>query len=204
MRLVYFLAFYSFLKCQMPPRLSWQKHIINLPPPIHPLYLSVFIPLLTFHSNPLSTDGTLNVVSKHFSHWGLQFSQMDSLLGVTHHYGCIIPGVVTLNGVSSTQTITIVKMTAYRRKLFRPLQLRGSLALCSQAGTTLCVSAGITMAKLMDSPGLDWPGLVLGNYLALLWAPCSSKKYSQHFSPASFCCHSNCPFLSYPSVSVRL
>lgn len=57
----------------------------------------------------------------------------------------------------------------------------------------------------MVAPGLDWPGGVLGNYLALLWAPCSSKNYSQHSPPAaSFWYYSSCPFLLYPSVSAQL
>lgn len=77
-----------------------------------------------------------------------------------------------------TQTFTIAEVIAYRRKLSILLQLRGSLGLCSQAGTKLCMSAGITVAKLTNAPGLNWPSLVLGNYLALLWAPCSSKNYS--------------------------
>lgn len=38
------------------------------PPPNPPLCMGVFSPLLTFHSQPVSTDGPFNVDSKYFSH----------------------------------------------------------------------------------------------------------------------------------------
>lgn len=161
-------GFYGSVKCQVPGSPPWQEHAASLSLPSHFLFL-----YLSPHLSPIFSFQTT------IYHWA---SECTFEMFFT-------PGAVISTGSNTsvaflellhlcTHTFTIAEVTAYRRKLSKLLQLRGSLGLCSQAGTKLCMSAGITVAKLMNAPGLDWPSLVLGNYLALLWAPCSSKNYS--------------------------
>lgn len=133
--------------------------------PVFCSYMSVPIFLLSFLS-----------IHRRASEWNLEMFFTPGAVISTR--GLIIRSSTPVAFLELLQTFTIGEVIAYRRKLSRLLQLRGSLGLSSQAGTKLCVSAGITVAKLTNAPGLDRPSLVLGNYLASLWAPCSSKNYS--------------------------
>lgn len=174
MRLVYFLAFYSFLKCQVSPWLSWQKHAVSLFPTLHP----VPIPPCPHLSPDFSLPNPIHWWTFEVFTLGTEISMNGLIFRSTIFTAVAFLVPLHLNGISSMQAITIAGVIVYRRKLFRLLQLWGSLDLCSQAGTKLCTSAGITVAKLMAASGLDWPALVLGNYLASLWAPCPSENYS--------------------------
>lgn len=100
-----------------------------------------------FTPSPSPTGRPLNVVPVPFPRWGLQFSWMDSLLGVTHHYSCSIPGVLTGNRVSSKQTITIEWLCTGQ----------SSSDLCSQEVPLVSdLKQGQSCACLLELPWLNW------------------------------------------------
>lgn len=162
-------GFYGSVKCQVPGSPPWQERAVSLP-----LLSCILLLYVNPHLSPVFPLQT--TIHWRASEWSLEMFFTPGAVISTR--GLIIRSSTPVAFLELLQTFTIGEVIAYRRKLSRLLQLRGSLGLSSQAGTKLCMSAGITVAKLTNAPGLDWPSLVLGNYLASLWAPCSSKNYS--------------------------
>lgn len=145
MRLVYFLAFYSFLKCQVSPWLSWQKHAVSLFPTLHPVPIPPCPHLSPDFSLPNPTHWrTFEVFTL-----GTAISMNGLIFRSTIFTAVTFLVPLHLNGVSSMQAITIAGVIVYRRKLFRLLQLQGFPLISAP-------KQGQSCARLLELPWLNW------------------------------------------------